>query len=91
MDGVSIVVQFVAGLMSSVEQVKVEVSVIIGRATIPVHQLLKMGRGAVIALDAHQDDDVWILANNQPVARGEIVIDGDRITVSVTDLVPRYH
>jgi len=43
-----------------------------------------MGRGAVIPLDVGENDEVWILANNHPVARGEIQINDDRISISVT-------
>ena len=68
----------------SVETVKVEISVVLGKSVIPMHQLLRMGRGAVIELDAKQSDEVWILANGQPVARGDIVIQGEKICVSVT-------
>jgi flagellar motor switch protein FliN/FliY len=50
-----------------------------------MHQLLKMGRGAIIPLGAGENEEVWILANNHPIARGDIVIDGDRLTVVVTD------
>jgi|TARA_R110002072_G_scaffold161589_4_gene313191 flagellar motor switch protein FliN/FliY len=53
----------------------------------PINQLLKMGRGAVIELDAHQDDEVWIMANNVPIARGEIVVQEDRIAVSITEKI----
>ena len=70
---------------SQVHNVEVELSVILGRATLPMHQLLKMGRGAVIQLGQGADDQVWILANNHPIARGEIAIDGDRLTVIVTE------
>ncbi len=76
--------------MNAVESVKVEISVVIGRTTLPIHQLLRMGRGAVIELDAHQNDDVWILANDEPIARGEIVLQGDVIAVSITDEVRDY-
>ena len=31
-----------------------------------------------------EDDEVWILANNHPVARGEIQIHDDKIAISVT-------
>jgi flagellar motor switch protein FliN/FliY len=55
-----------------------------------MHQLLRMGRGAVIELDTHQDDPVTILANDKPVARGEIQIQGDKIAVSVVDLLKGY-
>ena len=71
----------------SLDSVDVELSVVIGRAVIPVHQLLRMGRGAVIALDSSHEDDAWILANNKPIARGEIIVDGDRIDVSITETI----
>lgn len=74
-------------MSNAVEGVKVEISVVIGKSVIPIHQLLRMGRGAVIELGTQQDDEVWILANNEPIAKGEIVLQGDRIAVSVTDTV----
>ena len=70
---------------SSLNDVKVEISVVLGRSVIPMHQLLRMGRGAVIELDSHQDDPVMILANNKPVAKGEIQIEGDRISVEISE------
>ena len=70
--------------MGQVESVQVEISVVLGRSVLPMQQLLRMGRGAVIPLDASEHDEVWILANNHPVARGEIVISDDRIAVEVT-------
>jgi flagellar motor switch protein FliN/FliY len=76
--------------MSSVKDVKVEISVLLGRSVIPMHQLLRMGRGAVIELDSHQEDPVLILANDRPVAKGEIVIHGDRIGVSITEILRAY-
>ncbi len=77
--------------MNAVESVKVEISVVLGRTTLPIHQLLKMGRGAVIELDAFQEDEVWILANDEPIARGEIVLQGDTIAVQITDRVIGYY
>jgi len=77
-------------MSSNIAGVKVEISVVLGRSTIPMHQLLRMGRGAVIELDSHQDDPVTILANDRPVAKGEIIIHGDKIGVSITDLLRGY-
>ena len=70
--------------MSQVKQVDVEIQIVLGRATLPVAQLLRMGRGAVIPLDAGVNEEVWILANNHPIARGEIQISEDRIAIAVT-------
>jgi flagellar motor switch protein FliN/FliY len=62
----------------------VEIQIVLGRATLPMAQLLRMGRGAVIPLDTGVHDEVWILANNHPIARGEIQINEDRIAIAVT-------
>ncbi len=70
--------------MGQVNEVNVEISVVLGRSTLPMQQLLRMGRGAVIPLDASVNEEVWILANNHPVARGEIQINDDRISIAVT-------
>ena len=71
-------------LLSQIEAIDVEISVVLGRSVLPMSQLLRMGRGAVIPLDASEKDEVWILANNHPVARGEIEIRDDRIAITVT-------
>ncbi|MGF1461957.1 MAG: FliM/FliN family flagellar motor switch protein [Maricaulaceae bacterium] len=71
--------------LSQMEAVKVEISVVLGRSKLPMHNLLRMGRGAVIPLDAYEHDEVWILANNHPIARGQILIQDDKVAVSVTD------
>jgi flagellar motor switch protein FliN len=69
--------------VAQVDRVEVEVYVILGRATLPMHQLLRMGRGAVIPLDAENDEGVYILANNHPIAIGDVVLDGERVTVEI--------
>ena len=76
--------------MNQVGSVNVEISVVLGRSVLPMQQLLRMGRGAVIPLDAKATDEVWILANNHPVARGEIQISEDKICISVTAAADVY-
>lgn len=73
------------GLEAAVGDVEVDISVVLGRAQMPIHQLLKMGRGAVIELDSGVEDHAWILANNQIIARGEIVVTGDHVGISVVE------
>ncbi len=70
--------------MTTIDGVEIELSVVIGRRTMPIHHLLRMGRGAVIELEATVNDEVEILANMIPIGRGEVVVDGDRITVEIT-------
>jgi len=69
---------------TQVHSVEIEVSVVLGRCSMPMQQLLRMGRGAVIPLDTKESDALWILAGNHPVARGEITIQGDRLCITVT-------
>ena len=71
-------------MSSQLDSVEVEITVLLGRSLMPMQQLLRMGRGAVIQLDTQENDEVWILANNHPIARGELVVEGDRISVNVT-------
>ena len=77
-------------MASNIDNIKVDISVVLGRSVIPMHQLLRMGRGAVIELDSHQDDPVVILANDKAVAKGEIQIQGEKIAVSVVELLTNY-
>jgi flagellar motor switch protein FliN/FliY len=71
----------------AIEKVRLEISVVIGKAMMPINQLLKMGRGAVIVLDAGVDDDAWIFANKKLIARGEVVVSGENVAISITNLV----
>ncbi len=75
-------------MVSQLDAVGVEITVLLGRALIPMQQLLRMGRGAVIQLDTQENDKVWILANNHPIARGDLVVEGDRISISITEPAP---
>jgi Flagellar motor switch/type III secretory pathway protein len=77
-------------VLGQVDAVNVEISVLLGRSSLPMQQLLRMGRGAVIPLDAGVNEEVWILANNHPVARGEIQINEDRISIAVTRAADVY-
>ena len=71
----------------AVNRVSVNITVVLGRTHMPVRQLLKMGRGAVIELDANVDDPAWILVNNAPIARGDIVVTGEHVGISITDTI----
>ncbi len=70
---------------TQVHRVDIELSVVLGRSKMPMHHLLKMGRGAVIQLDTKESDQLWILANGHPIARCEITIQGDRLCITVTE------
>lgn len=71
----------------ALDNLQVELTVVLGRASVPLHRLMRMGRGAVIALDAAAEDIVEILANGLPIARGRVSVAGQTISVEVTELV----
>jgi flagellar motor switch protein FliN/FliY len=73
----------------TLDKVSLDIQVVLGTTLMPVHQVLRLGRGAIIELDASEDDEVQILANNFPVAKGAVIVSGNRIAVEVRDLLPR--
>ena len=75
--------------VAALEKVAVELSVVLGATAMPIHQLLRMGRGALIELDATERDDVSIYANDVAVAKGQVIVQGDRIAVSITEVLKR--
>lgn len=75
--------------MATLDDIRIDISVMLGSTTMPIHQLLRMGRGAVIELDAQEEDEVVILANDLPIAKGAIVVIGNRIAVEVKELMRR--
>lgn len=76
--------------MRAINDVKIEISVVLGRATMPIRQLLKMGRGAVIDLDATSESQVRIYANNTLIAKGEVMVSGDKVAVAITESMREY-
>jgi flagellar motor switch protein FliN/FliY len=73
----------------NLDAVSLDITVVLGTTSMPIHQVLRLGRGAIIELDAAEDDDVKILANNLPVAKGAVAVSGNRIAVEVRELLPR--
>lgn len=75
--------------MSSLEGLHVDLTIVLGRTRMPVHMLLRMGRGAVIELESSDSDMVEILANDHPIARGQVIVTGTRIQVEITEIIPK--
>jgi flagellar motor switch protein FliN/FliY len=75
--------------MSTLDKVSLDIAVVLGTTSMPIHQVLRLGRGAIIELDTTEDDAVSILANNMPVAKGTVVVNGNRIAVEVGELLSR--
>ena len=73
--------------LEAVFDVPVQVTAVLGKSSMQVHQLLKLGRGAVIELDRKVGEAVDIYVNNRLVARGEVVLVDDRLGITMTEII----
>ena len=75
--------------MNTLDNIEVDITVELGATTMPVHHLLRMGRGAVIELDTTENDPLRIYANNTLVALGEVSVEEGHLRVLITDKIYR--
>ena len=74
--------------LEAVYDIPVTVSAVLGKSTMQVSQLLKLGRGAVVELDRKLGEAIDIYVNNRLVARGVVVlVDETRLGVTMTEIV----
>ena len=73
--------------LGAVYEIPVQVSAVLGRTSMPISQLLKLGRGAILELDRKVGEAIDIYVNNRLVARGEVVIVDDRLGVTMTEII----
>lgn len=70
--------------------IPVTMQVVLGKAVMPVANLVKLGRGAVVKLDTNVGDPVDLMVNGRVVARGEIVVlenEETRFGITLTEIV----
>lgn len=80
----------VASTHDAVMRIPVTMQVVIGAATMPVSDLMTLGRGAVVSLDQRVGDPVDVVVNGRVIARGDVVVveeDGSRFGVALTEIV----
>ncbi len=73
--------------LSTVFDVPVNISAVLGKAHMSVAQLLKLNRGSVLELDRKVGEAIDIFVNNRLVARGEVVVVEDRLGVTMTEII----
>lgn len=79
--------QPMANDVTAIYDIPVQISAVLGRSTMQVSQLLKLGRGAVVELDRKVGEAIDIYVNNRLVARGEVVVVEDKLGVTMTEIV----
>ena len=73
--------------VEAIYDIPVQISAVLGRSTMQVSQLLKLGRGAVVELDRKVGEAIDIYVNNRLVARGEVVVVEYKLGVTMTEIV----
>lgn len=74
----------------SILRIPVTIQVVLGSATMPVANLMKLGRGAIVPLDHRVGEPVDVVVNGRVIARGEVVVvedDNSRFGISLTEIV----
>ncbi len=71
--------------MRAIDKIEVELSVVLGRTSMPISQLLRLGRGAVIMLDDADNEEVEIVANNSCFGTGQVVVRDQKVCVEITE------
>jgi len=69
------------------ENIEVELTVEVGRAEITIRDLLRLNEGSVLELDRLAGDPLDILVNGTKIARGEVVMIGERFGVRFGEVV----
>ncbi len=73
--------------LEALYDIPVQVSVVLGKTSMQVSQLLKLGRGSVVELERKVGEPIDIYVNNRLIARGEVVVVEDRIGVTMTEII----
>lgn len=76
--------------LDSILRIPVVIQVVLGSATMPVANLMKLGRGAIVPLDHRVGEPVDVVVNGRVIARGEVVVvedDNSRFGISLTEIV----
>ena len=75
--------------MSVLDGIMVDMSIVLGSANVPIRQVLQMSRGAMIPLESSQDDPPLVYVNDELVAKGVVLVDGEVMSLEITELVKK--
>jgi flagellar motor switch protein FliN len=79
-----------ADVVGAVYGISVDVTAVLGTATMPISQILKLGRGAVVELERLVGEEIELHAEDNIIAKGEVVVIDDRLGVSITQIMKRH-
>ena len=75
--------------MSVLESISIDMTIVLGSAHVPVRQILKMSRGAMIPLECGHDEPTLVYVNHKLVAKGRVLVHEDQMSIEITEVVAR--
>lgn len=73
--------------LDAVSEIPVRISAVLGKTSMSVNEVLKLGRGAVVELERKVGEPVDVYLNNRLVARGEVVVVDDKLGITMTEII----
>ncbi|WP_338065368.1 flagellar motor switch protein FliN [Thiospirillum jenense] len=73
--------------LDMVLDVPVTLSMEIGRAKIPIRNLLQLNQGSVVELDRLAGEPLNVLVNGTLIAHGEVVVVNEKFGIRLTDVI----
>ena len=78
-----------ADTIGAIYGISIDVTAVLGTALMPISQILKLGRGAVVELDRLVGEEIELVAEEEIIAKGEVIVIEDRLGVSITKVMKR--
>ena len=76
-------------IIDAVYEVPVDITAVLGTSNMPISQVLKLGRGAVVELERLVGEEIELFALENLIAKGEVVVIDDHLAVSITKIIKR--
>ena len=76
-----------ADKLKVLENIEVDMSIEVGRTEISIRDLLRLNEGSVVELDRLAGEPLDILINGTMIAKGEVVMVGERFGIRFSEIV----
>ena len=76
-------------IIDAVYEVPVDITAVLGTSNMPISQVLKLGRGAVVESERLVGEEIELFAQENLIAKGEVVVIDDHLAVSITKIIKR--
>jgi flagellar motor switch protein FliN/FliY len=75
--------------MSVLKGIPIDLAIVLGSTHLPIRQILKMSRGAMIPFDCGHDDPTLVYVNEELVAKGRVLVEDERMSLEITEIIQK--